>query len=182
MVSRLPSSNPLLQSSIQISNSPDPCTNPDSEASSYNISRRNFPVSIPIESAVPLLAVFDVPRSVAFYRDALGFEVANTSKPFTDAKDDYGWAMLRLNGVELMLNNMYEDNLRPSGPDQARVAAHADTIIYFACPDVEGAHATLSAHGIAASQPKIAYYGMKQTYVTDPDGYKVCFQWPAGSN
>jgi len=84
--------------------------------------------------------------------------------------------------VELMLNNMYEDNIRPSEPDQARVAAHADTIIYFACRNVEGAYATLSAKGIAASQPKVAYYGMKQTYVTDPDGYKLCFQWPAGSN
>jgi glyoxylase I family protein len=139
-------------------------------------------MSIPIESAVHLLAVFDVPRSIAFYRDALGFEVVNTSKPLTDAKDDYGWAMLRLNGVELMLNNMYEDNIRPSEPDQTRVAAHADTIIYFACPDVDGAYATLSAQGITASQTKVAYYGMKQTYVTDPDGYKLCFQWPAGSN
>jgi catechol 2,3-dioxygenase-like lactoylglutathione lyase family enzyme len=54
-----------------------------------------------IEGAVPLLAVFDVPRSIAFYRDALGFEVTNTSKPFTGAKDDYGWAMLRLNDVRL---------------------------------------------------------------------------------
>jgi uncharacterized glyoxalase superfamily protein PhnB len=139
-------------------------------------------MSIRIESAVPLLAVFDVPRSIAFYRDALGFEVANTSKPFTDDKDDYGWAMLRLNGVELMLNNMYEDNIRPSEPDQARVAAHADTIIYFACPEVDSAYATLSARGIAASAPKVAYYGMKQTYVTDPDGYKLCFQWPVDSN
>ena len=139
-------------------------------------------MSIRVESAVTLLAVFDVPRSIAFYRDVLGFEVVNTSKPFTDAKDDYGWAMLRLNGVELMVNNMYEDNIRPSKPDQARVAAHADTIIYFACPDVEGAHATLSAHGIAATQPNVAYYGMRQTYVADPDGYKLCFQCPAGSN
>src|SRR5271169_5199488 len=99
--------------------------NPDSGLPSYNIFEEELPMSIPIESAVPLLAVFDVPRSIAFYRDALGFEVANTSKPFTDAKDDYGWAMLRLNGVELMLNNMYEDNVRPSNPDRARAAAHA---------------------------------------------------------
>jgi len=56
----------------------------------------------------------------------------------------------------LMLNNMYEDNIRPAEPDQARVAAHADIIIYFACRDVDGAYATLSAHGIAASQPKVA--------------------------
>src|ERR1700691_6634869 len=79
--------------------------------------QEELPMSIPIESAVPLLAVFDVPRSIAFYRDALGFEVVNTSKPFTHAKDDYGWAMLPLNGVELMLNNMYENNIRPSAPD-----------------------------------------------------------------
>jgi glyoxylase I family protein len=144
--------------------------------------QEELPLSITIESAVPLLAVFDVPRSIAFYRNALGFEVVNTSRPFTDAKDDYGWAMLRLTGVELMLNNMYEDNLRPSEPDQARVSAHADTIIYFACRDVEGVYATLSAQGIAASEPKVAYYGMKQTYVTDPDGYTLCFQWPVGSN
>ncbi len=137
---------------------------------------------IPIESAVTLLAVFDVPKAIAFYRDVVGFEVVNTSKPFTDAKDDYGWAMLRLNGVQLMVNNMYEDNIRPSEPDRVRAAAHADTIIYFACRDVDGAYATLSAHGIAASQPNVAYYGMKQTYVTDPDGYMLCFQWPAGSN
>jgi uncharacterized glyoxalase superfamily protein PhnB len=138
-------------------------------------------MSLAIESAVPLLAVFDVPRSIAFYRDALGFEVTNTSKPFTGAKDDYGWAMLRINDVRLMLNNMYEDNIRPAAPDQARVTSHADTIIYFTCRDVDGAYATLRAQGIAASEPKIAYYGMKQTYVTDPDGYTLCFQWPASS-
>jgi len=139
-------------------------------------------MTIAIESAVPLLAVFDVPRAIAFYRDGLGFEVVNTSKPFTDGKDDYGWAMLRLNGIELMVNNMYEDNIRPTEPDPARAAAHADTIIYFACRDVDGAYATLRAKGIAASQPKVAYYGMKQTYASDPDGYKLCFQWPVGLN
>jgi catechol 2,3-dioxygenase-like lactoylglutathione lyase family enzyme len=47
-------------------------------------------MSLAIESATPLLAVFDVPRSIAFYRDALGFEVTSTSKPFTGAKDDFG--------------------------------------------------------------------------------------------
>ena len=80
------------------------------------------------------------------------------------------------------VQRFYEDNIRPSEPDQARVAAHAETIIYFACQDVDGAYATLSAQGIAASEPKVAYYGMKQTYVTDPDGYTLCFQWPVGSN
>jgi hypothetical protein len=28
-------------------------------------------------------------------------------------------------------------------------------------------------------EPKVAPYGMKQLYVRDPDGYNLCFQWPA---
>jgi glyoxylase I family protein len=86
--------------------------------------------------------------------------------------------MLRLSGVELMVNNAYEDNVRPAEPDRARIAAHADTVIYFGCRDVDGAYATLRERGIAAKEPKIVYYGMKQVYVTDPDGYALCFQWP----
>jgi catechol 2,3-dioxygenase-like lactoylglutathione lyase family enzyme len=27
--------------------------------------------------------------------------------------------------------------------------------------------------------PRTAPYGMKQLYVRDPDGYEICFQWPA---
>jgi hypothetical protein len=37
----------------------------------------------------------------------------------------------------------------------------------------------LHAHGVASKPPKVAPYGMKQLYVDDPDGYKLCFQWPA---
>jgi len=133
---------------------------------------------IPIDSATPLFAVYDVPTAVAFYRDLLGFEVVSSSVPFTDAKDDYGWALLRLNGVDLMLNNAYEDNIRPPKPVASRIAAHADTILYFACPDVDAAYEYLVSRGVAVQPPVIAYYNMKQLYLTDPDGYILCFQWP----
>jgi glyoxylase I family protein len=138
-------------------------------------------MAIAIEGATPLFCVYDVPTSVAFYRDVLGFEVVHASQPFTDAKDDYGWAMLRLNGVELMLNNAYENNIRPPQPDRNRASGHRDTTLYFMCRDVEGAHAYLRARGISATEPKVAYYGMKQTYLNDPDGYSLCFQWPAAA-
>jgi glyoxylase I family protein len=136
-------------------------------------------MAIEIEGAVPLLCVYDVPTSIAFYRDVLGFEVIQTSNPFTSAKDDYGWAMLRLNGVELMLNNAYENNIRPPRPDTARAHSHRDTILYFACRDVDGTYAYLRERGVAAEPPKVAYYGMRQVYVKDPDGYGLVFQWPA---
>ena len=33
-----------------------------------------------------------------------------------------------------MVNNMYEDNIRPAAPDPARQAAHRDTVLYIALP------------------------------------------------
>lgn len=134
---------------------------------------------IQVEGMVPLLAVFDVPTAVAFYRDVIGFEVVQTSKPFSDAKDDFGWAMLRLGKVELMLNNAYENNARPVLPDSARVTWHKDVILYFACRDVDGVYEYLRSRGVEVKQPSIAYYGMKQVHVSDPDGYMLCFQWAA---
>ena len=44
-------------------------------------------------------------------------------------------ARLLHGAVELMLNNAYEDNIRPPAPDLARIAAHADTVLYINCPD-----------------------------------------------
>jgi glyoxylase I family protein len=132
-------------------------------------------MTLDIRGLVPLLQVFDMPTSIHFYRDILGFEVVNTSRP----GEHFGWALLRLHGVELMLNTAYESDQRPLVPDPNRIAAHADTGLYFACPDVEGAYQQLRAKGLDVKQPVIQTYGMKQLNVTDPDGYNLCFQWPA---
>jgi len=78
-----------------------------------------------------------------------------------------------------MLNTAYEDEARPPAPDSARNAAHDDTAIYFGCPDVDAAYAYLRSRGMNVNEPKVAPYGMKQMYVHDPDGYSLCFQWPA---
>ena len=132
-------------------------------------------MTLDIRGLAPLLQVFDMPTSIHFYRDILGFEVVNTSGPGTDV----GWALLRLNGVELMLNTAYESDERPPVPDANRVSAHADTGLYFGCPDVEQAYVQLRIKGLDVKEPVIRTYGMKQLNVTDPDGYNLCFQWPA---
>jgi catechol 2,3-dioxygenase-like lactoylglutathione lyase family enzyme len=132
-------------------------------------------VPIEIRGLAALLAVFDMKASVRFYRDVLGFELVTTSAP----GDDFGWALLRRGGAEVMLNTMYDTGERPTAPDPARVAAHQDTILHFGCPDIDAAYAHLRAHGVDAEAPFIQSYGMKQMYLTDPDGYALCFQWPA---
>ena len=130
---------------------------------------------IEIRGLAPLLQVFDMPASVAFYRDVLGFEVVSTSEP----GPRFDWALLRLDGVELMLNTAYEADARPAEPDPARIAAHADTGIFLGCPDVDGAYEHLRARGVEVEPPATQGYGMRQLYVSDPDGYVLCFQWPA---
>jgi len=133
-------------------------------------------MAIEVRGMAPLLQVFNMRTSIAFYRDVLGFEVESTSKP---RGEHFDWALLKLNGVELMLNTAYEQDARPPAPDPVRIAAHGDTAIYFGCPDVDAAYAHLRARGVAVKEPKVAPYGMKQLYINDPDGYSLCFQWPA---
>lgn len=133
-------------------------------------------MSIEIDGVCALLQVFDMPTSVRFYRDVLGFEIHQTS-PREGDQFDWGW--LRLNNANLMLNTAYEQDDRPEHPDPTRFEAHRDTCLYFGAPDVDAVYRHLLEHGIAVEEPKVAPYGMKQLYVEDPDRYLLCFQWPA---
>ncbi len=132
-------------------------------------------MAIEIRGLAPLLEVFDMPTSLAFYRDKLWFRITGDS----GQGDESGWVMLQLGEETLMLNTAYDDGERPDAPDAARVAAHRDTCIYFGCPNVDAAYEHLLANGIVAEPPSVAPYGMKQLYLRDPDNYGLCFQWPA---
>ena len=132
-------------------------------------------MTIDIRGMAPLLQVFDMPASIKFYCDVLSFEIVNTDgKPLPNCD----WVQLKRKDVTLMLNTAYEGPHRPTKPVPNRVAAHRDVCLYFGCPDVDEAYRHLHAMGVEAQAPKVAPYGMKQLYLTDPDGYTLCFQWP----
>lgn len=135
-------------------------------------------MALDVRGLTPLLLVYDIPTSLRFYRDVLGFEVVSTSPPL--GEDKCHWAWLRLGSADVMLNDTYEtDDDRPPEPDRARTAAHEDTCLYFGCPDVDAAYEQLRAKGIKVKEPFVTPYGMKQMYLRDPDGYTLCFQWSA---
>ena len=135
-------------------------------------------MAIDVRGVCPLLQVYDMPTSVRFYCDTLGFELVTTS-PNLGSEDKFHWCLLRLCGSEAMLNSAYEfDDERPVPPDPARVAAHQDTCIYFAAPDVDAVYEELRAKGVQLKLPKVAH-GMKGLYFRDPDGYGLCFHWAA---
>jgi glyoxylase I family protein len=135
---------------------------------------------IDIHGVCTLLQVFDMPASLHFYRDLLGFEIIGSNCPNTpEVANRFDWVWLRLNGAEIMLNTAYEADARPPAPDPARVSGHQDICLYFGCPDPDLAWSRLQALGLDAKKPVITHYGMKQVYLADPDGYNLCFQWPA---
>lgn len=133
-------------------------------------------MSIEIRGMAPLIQVFDMPKSVSFYRDLLGFEVVSSSP--VRRQDDFDWCLLRRDGIEVMLNTAYEADDRPDAPDRARVLAHRDTTLFFGSPDVDAVWRHLEENGVSVGAPIIAPYGMKQLSLIDPDGYGICFQWP----
>ena len=127
-----------------------------------------------VEGLAPLLYVFDMPASLRFYCQVLRFEVKKAAGANVPEND---WALLELDGIQLMLNTMYEPGERPPQFDPIRKKAHEDVCLYFACPDVDGLFRLLREQGVEVAPPEIAFYGMKQLYVFDPDGYSLCFQY-----
>jgi glyoxylase I family protein len=132
-----------------------------------------------VKGLAPLLSVFNMAVAIRFYRDVLGFKITGTSPPLSGNPDHVNWSMLELNGSTIMLNTGYDPDDQPSSPDPARWSGHSDTCVYFGCPDVDGAYDFLRSRGVDVKPPKVAHYGMKQLYLTDPDGYGLCFQWKA---
>jgi catechol 2,3-dioxygenase-like lactoylglutathione lyase family enzyme len=134
-------------------------------------------MGIRVDGMAPLLEVFDMPRSLAFYRDLLGFQVVSSAPP--GSGDDFDWGLLRLGEVDLMLNTAYEKPDRPAHPDGARVRAHADTALFFACPDLDAAYHYLRSREVRVEPPTTTSYWMRQLHLKDPDGYAICLQWSA---
>lgn len=131
---------------------------------------------IEVQGVAPLLQVFDMPRSIRFYRDLLGFEITGRSPSMSDDPDDVNWCMLQLGGACIMLNTAYDPDDVPNAPDPARWSGHQDTCVYFGCPDVDAAYRHMLEKGLQPDPPKVAWYGMKQLYLSDPDGFGLCFQ------
>ncbi|HLY68758.1 MAG TPA: hypothetical protein VKR53_03445 [Puia sp.] len=89
----------------------------------------NAPDSPKIFGITPLLYVFDMAVSLAFYRDKPGFSINLQSEP--EAGDDSNFVYLKMGEIELMLNTQCEKKKRPDVPDVSRNKAHQDAVFYF---------------------------------------------------
>jgi uncharacterized glyoxalase superfamily protein PhnB len=59
---------------------------------------------------------------------------------------------------------------------QRDLTGHRDAILTLGCLDLDGAYSYLKAAGAIVQAPVVAHFGMRQVFVTDPDGYMLCLQ------
>jgi len=114
-------------------------------------------MTIDVRGVCPLLQVFDMNAALAFYRDTLGFSVVRKA----ESAGSVSWALLRLNGAEVMLNAAFEKDRKPSTPDPSRIAAHQDTSLFFNCADVDAVYSHFRAQGWDVKEPTTRDYGRR---------------------
>jgi catechol 2,3-dioxygenase-like lactoylglutathione lyase family enzyme len=121
-----------------------------------------------------ILAVAEVERSVAFYRDHLGFQV--------DALyDDPPYATLTREGVRLSLAE--QGHPAPDRPGVTMVVpddpARLPVVLVLEVADAASIHAAMVADGVPLlADPYAPPWGGLRFFVRDPDGYLVEIEQP----
>lgn len=133
-----------------------------------------------LNGLTPYIEVFDMVTSVAFYRDAIGFDVLFASPEVETLEGRFShFVRLGRGRAEIMLNTAYDSNERPTSRSEPRWAGCQHIQFYIDCDDVGGLHAELSGRGYEAERPTKTGYGYLAFSVSDPDGYRLIFHSPA---
>ncbi|MDQ6748375.1 MAG: VOC family protein [Candidatus Dormibacteraeota bacterium] len=123
----------------------------------------------------PVIVVRDIPASLAFYRDSLGFTVDMLEPP-----EQPSFASLKSGDAEIMLQTveaMQQDIPAAVVPSAANVPIGLSGVLYHEVDDLDAASARLPEDAVITRQRK-APYGMTETILRDPDGYVVVIAQP----
>jgi len=131
------------------------------------------------------LQVADLQRSLAFYRDILGFEVMFAWNPQAAyirelvgyPRADIHAAILRLPGTEVVLELLDYRNVERAAVD-TRTANPGTGHIAFFVDDLDTLYAELLARGVTSVSPPVTptigpNEGGRAVYLIDPDGIRV---------
>ena len=131
------------------------------------------------------LMVKDIHRTIRFYRDFLGFEhVMSVPKDSEEVLTSYDqerplvYAMLKMGDIELMFQEMLSLKENVPAFDSIDVCS-ATATLYFEVDDLDGIVSKLSSACSVVREPHETFYGMREYYVRDPDGYVLGFSQPS---
>jgi catechol 2,3-dioxygenase-like lactoylglutathione lyase family enzyme len=120
----------------------------------------------------PNLIVADVSRSIAFYRDVLGFTVQATvpdAAPYVFAIVQSGPVEIYLNAPEPATSEYPAFKGRPIG---------GTLTLFVQVDDVRAAHEALKNRVDIVMPLETKWYGVIEFAFTDPDGYVITFAQP----
>ena len=125
----------------------------------------------PTTSAIsPCLIVRDVERSIAFYRDKLGFETR-----FLQPERDPFFAIIGRDGAQIFLKA--ERGIEPVPNCTRHRHLRLDAFVYAEAPDALAAE--FAANGATFSTPlQDTSDGLRGFEIADPDGYILFFGRP----
>ena len=124
---------------------------------------RRKPESLRIRSVAAALTVSDVARSLAWYRDILGFTVDETW-------EDQG----RLAGAGLKAGTARLVLARDEGPRPDRVKGDGFRLYFTTAQDINEVATGIKARGgTLASEPTEQPWGVRTFALADPDGFML---------
>jgi len=118
----------------------------------------------------PFFIVSNVNRTLAFYRDTLGFETT-----FQEPKQNPFFAVIQRDGAQLLVKS--DASVSPLPNHKRHPCMRWDAYVYTSDPDALCAE--FVDHGAAFSNPlKDTDDGLRGFELTDPDGYVLFFGRP----
>lgn len=131
------------------------------------------------------LMVADMVTSLRFYHEVLGAALAftvdaeqNTDMP-GEISDKVVFASVRAGESELMLQER-ESLIADSPAFDASTFPGASASLYFRVDDVDAIAARLPADTDIVKALETTWYGMREIWVRDPDGYVLTIGTPQG--
>ncbi|MDR1371116.1 MAG: VOC family protein [Dysgonamonadaceae bacterium] len=133
-----------------------------------------------LNKLTPNFAVADIRQTVQFYRENLGFELVmavpvtqdGVEQQLADDKE-YVYAMMKKDGVELMFqrsDSFCEDITLAGAPPVG-----ASVSFYMEGKGIDAFYAELKSRNIRISEMKVTWYGIKEFYLKDNNGYILGF-------
>ena len=123
----------------------------------------------------PNLVVSSVERSLAFYRDVLGFSLVTTvpeAAPFAFAWMQRDGVSVFLNSVEAVRADHAELGARPiGGTATIYIMVEADSI----AGGIDELFASIGSRARAFMPLTNQFYGIREFGIEDPDGYPIFF-------
>ncbi|MDR1342374.1 MAG: VOC family protein [Prevotellaceae bacterium] len=133
-----------------------------------------------LNKLTPNFAVADIRQTVQFYRESLGFELVMAVPATQDGVDtqlaadkEYVYAMMKKEQVELMFQQ--QDSFREDVSLAGNEPVGASVSFYMQGKDIEPFYTELKSRDIQVSDLKLTWYGIKEFYMKDNNGYILGF-------